>query len=57
MAIGALIAIIVLCVKHWDTISKVAKDTWNKITNFTSDAVSKVTGKFEEMKTKATQNG
>ena len=54
VAIGALIAIIVLCVKHWDTISKVAKDTWNKITNFTSDAVSKVTGKFEEMKTKAT---
>lgn len=55
VAIGALIAIIALCVKHWDEISKVAKETWDKITNFTSDAVSKVSGKFEEMKTKATE--
>ncbi len=31
LAIGALIAVIILCVKHWDEIKEVAVKTWNKI--------------------------
>jgi phage-related protein len=31
LAIGALIAVIILCVKHWDEIKKAAVNVWNKI--------------------------
>lgn len=31
LAIGALIAVIILCVKHWDEIKKTAVNVWNKI--------------------------
>lgn len=31
LAIGALIAVILLCIKHWDTIKETAINVWNKI--------------------------
>ena len=36
LAIGALIAIIVLCVRHWDTITAALRTAWDWIKNVTS---------------------
>ena len=41
-AIGALIAVIVLCVKHWDEIKAVAIKVWDTITDKVENAVSAV---------------
>jgi hypothetical protein len=38
VAIAAIIAIIVLLVKNWDTVTKVVKEVWEAIKNFASDA-------------------
>lgn len=53
IAIGALIAIIVLCVKHWDSIKEAASKAWNWIKNiwgsvadWFSNSVVKPLGKF-----------
>lgn len=49
-AIAAVIAIIVVCVKHWDEIKEKVKEVWKKIKEATSEAVEKVKQKFQEMK-------
>jgi Flp pilus assembly pilin Flp len=54
-AIAAVIAIIVVCVKHWDEIKAAVKKAWDSIKQWTEQAVSKVVAKFNEMKAKATQ--
>lgn len=48
LAIGALIAIIILCVKHWETIKETAikvwekiKEVWNKVATWFNDKVIK----------------
>ena len=49
-AIGAVIAIIVVCVKHWDEIKEKVKEVWESISNWVSEGVEKVKEKFNEMK-------
>lgn len=58
LAIGALIAIIVLVVKNWDTIKEKAQEVWNKIVEiwgtvsewFTTNVVEPIKNKFQELK-------
>lgn len=52
-AIAAVIAIIVLCVKHWDKIKETVKKVWQAIKDWTQQAVANVVAKFNEMKEKA----
>lgn len=52
-AIAAVIAIIVVCIKHWDDIKAKVKEVWDKIKEFTIQAVDKVVSKFGELKDKA----
>ena len=51
-AIAAVIAVIVLCIKHWDDIKKtvvnVAKAMWEKI----KEAIDKITTFFEDLRSK-----
>ena len=49
-AIGAVIAIIVVCIKHWDEIKAKVKEVWDSISNWVSEGVEKVKEKFNEMK-------
>ena len=49
-AIGAVIAIIVVCIKHWDEIKEKVKEVWDSISNWVSEGVEKVKEKFNEMK-------
>lgn len=49
-AIAAVIAAIVLCVKHWDTIKEKVKEVWSNIKQTTVDAVNNVKNKFTELK-------
>ena len=49
-AIGAVIAIIVLCVKHWDEIKEACGKAWEFIKEKTSAAVEAVKNKFNDMK-------
>ncbi len=51
-AIAAVIAIIVLCIKHWDDIKEAAKKAWDSIKEKTQEAVAKVGEAFSNMKTK-----
>lgn len=63
IAIGALIAIIVLLVKNWDTVKEVAQKVWDKICEiwekigdwFKTNVVDPVVNKFNEIKTKVTE--
>lgn len=66
LAIGALIAVIVLCVQHWDVISAKVSEVWTNITTWVSEAVASVTAtltswketlstKFEEIKTSVSE--
>ena len=54
-AIAAVIAIIVLCVKHWDEIKETVTKVWQSIKQKTEEAVNKVVAKFNEMKQKAAE--
>jgi phage-related minor tail protein len=54
-AIAAVIAIIVVCVKHWDDIKAAVEKAWETIKKKTTEAVEKVVKKFEEMKTNASK--
>lgn len=49
VAIGALIAIIVLCVKHWDEIKEVVIKVWDKIKSTVQAGVEAVVGFFEKV--------
>ena len=49
VAIGALIAIIVLCVKHWDEIKEVVIKVWDKIKSTVKAGVDAVVGFFEKV--------
>lgn len=49
VAIGALIAIIVLCVKHWDEIKEVVIKVWDKIKSTVQAGVDAVVGFFEKV--------
>lgn len=51
--ITAVIAIIVLCIKHWDQIKETVSRTWSNIKEATSNAVESVKNKFNEMKNNA----
>lgn len=53
-AIAAVIAVIVLCVKHWDEIKAKVIEVAEKIKNKISDMKDNVTSKFEELKVKIT---
>ena len=53
-AIAAVIAIIVLCVKHWDEIKAKVIEVAEKIKNKITDMKDNVTSKFEELKVKIT---
>lgn len=53
-AIAGVIAIIVLCVKHWDEIKAKVVEVAEKIKNKISDMKDSVASKFEELKTKIT---
>lgn len=48
VAIGALIAIVVLCVKHWDEITEA-------VSNFASNAIAWFSGLVEKIKAKASE--
>lgn len=48
-AIGALIAIVVLLVKNWDTVKAKAIEIWNKITDFLSKAVTNIINWFKQL--------
>ena len=58
LAIGALIAIIVLVVKNWDTIKEKAQEVWDKIVEiwgtvsewFTTNVIDPIKNKFQELK-------
>lgn len=52
LAIGALIAIIVLCVKHWDEIEAKVVEVAEKIAEKVEEARAKVEEKFEEIRSK-----
>lgn len=52
--IAALIAIIVLCIKHWDEIKAKVIEVWESIVSSVQEAVGKVTEKFNSMKQKIT---
>lgn len=65
-AIAAVIAIIVLCIQHWDTIKETVVNVWNTIVNAVSTAVDAVvnfftglwesiTAKVDEIKTAMTE--
>lgn len=49
VAIGVLIAIIVLCVKHWDEIKEVVIKVWDKIKSTVKAGVDAVVGFFEKV--------
>lgn len=49
-AIAAVIAIIVVCVKHWDEIKAKVKEVWDAIVGWISGAVEKVKESFNKMK-------
>ena len=51
-AIEAVIAIIVLCIKHWDDITKAVGKAWDWIKEKTKEAVDKVVGFFTNLKDK-----
>lgn len=51
-AIAAVIAIIVLCVKHWDEIKEAVSSAWELIKQKTAEAATAVVNKFTEIKTK-----
>ena len=55
LAIAAVIAAIVLCVKHLDEIKSFFANAWNSIKEKTSEAVGKVVDKFNELKDKASE--
>ena len=50
--ITAIIAAIVLCVKHWDKIKAKVKAVWSSIKTATTNAVNAVKEKFSNLKTK-----
>lgn len=52
-AIAAVIAIIVLCIKHWDKIVAAVKKAWEFIVTKTKEAVNKVVEWFTNLRTKA----
>lgn len=54
-AIAAVIAIIVLCVKHWDEIVAAVKKAWEAIKQWTTEAVEKVVAKVKELFEKISQ--
>ena len=49
VAIGALIAIIVLCVKHWDEIKDTTKKACDKMREVVSSAIDKITSFFQKL--------
>lgn len=53
VGIGALIGVIVLCVKHWDELKEAVSKVWDSIKEKTKEAVDKVVNWFGEMKQKA----
>lgn len=48
-AIAAVIAIIVLCIKHWDDIKAATKKAFDKIKEVVSNAIDKVVGFFKKI--------
>lgn len=50
VAIGALIAVIVLCVKHWDEISAKVQEVWSNIVAWITEAIESVKAKIAEWK-------
>lgn len=55
LAIAAVIAAIVLCVKHWDEIKAKVKEVAGKMAAWVSEAKDKVVNKFNELKDKASE--
>lgn len=49
LAIGALIAIIVLCVKHWDVIKAKVQEVWSNIVTWVQGAVASVGAAIDSM--------
>ena len=52
LAITAIIAIIVLCIKHWDEIKAVAIEVWTRIVEVIQNAKDKIGTAFENIKNK-----
>ena len=49
LAIGALIAIVVLLVKNWDTVKEKTIEIWNKITDALSTVINNIINWFKEL--------
>lgn len=47
--IGALIAVIILCILHWDDIKAKVKEVWDKITDWVDKGVKKVKDKLADL--------
>ena len=52
LAIGAIIAIVILCIKYWDEIKITAKSCWEQITDAIDTAKTKIGTAIEAIKTK-----
>lgn len=52
LAIGGLIAVIVLLVKNWDTVKEKTLEVWNKIKEKIDEIIDKIHDKFDSFKEK-----
>lgn len=52
LAIGAIIAIVILCIKYWDEIKITARSCWEQITDAIDTAKTKIGTAIEAIKTK-----
>lgn len=56
LAIGALVAIIILCVKNWDKITASLKTAWEWVRNVASMIWEKLVGAFESLRETISRN-